>query len=123
MREGVQMWLSGQQPAGAYHPSGGGAGGRAADFGMGALLHGGAGGDAFFGLGGVPLPPLLPAAPLPPGAYPPGLSSAALDKLAYMAVKRAVATMEAAAVRGEEFISQVGECGKRGRKASGWSIH
>ena len=49
-----------------------------------------------------------PPLPLLPGAYPPGLPPAVLDKLAYLAVKRALAAMEAAALKGDAYISQVG---------------
>ncbi len=38
----------------------------------------------------------------------PGLPSAMLEKLAHAAVKRAIAALEAAALKGEVYISQVG---------------
>ena len=106
-----QVWLSyaaGSAAASDFGSPNSTMGGDAQFFGM----MGGSGGGGFgAGFSGSPLlPPLLhpSSAPLAPGSYPPGLPASVLDKLTYLAVKRAIAAMEAAALKGEAYVSQVG---------------
>ncbi|GAX78340.1 hypothetical protein CEUSTIGMA_g5782.t1 [Chlamydomonas eustigma] len=99
MRESVQQWLAGQ---------------HVSEYGLRGSLEGLLPGSE--GMTGGQFDLFMPVAGLQqqqqlghvlPGSYPPGLPSTVMDKLAYLAVKRAVSCLEAAALKGEAYISQV----------------